>query len=159
MLSTLCESITGTAKEMTTIRTYRELSRLKTFEERFEYLRMGGRVGEETFGYDRYLNQEFYRSRRWRDARDYVIIRDDAHDFGHEDYEIKGRIIVHHMNPITQEDIENDNPDLYDPEFLVCTSQMSHEAIHYSDVALLPVLPVERRKYDTIPWRKNQNGR
>lgn len=135
------------------IRTATGLYRLRTFEERYEYLRLGGRVGESTFGYERYLNQHLYHSGRWLAARDKVIIRDNACDLGDLDREIFDRIIVHHMNPITVEDIEADRDSLYDPELLVCTSDNTHKAIHYSDKSLLIQLPIERRPNDTIPWR------
>jgi len=134
-------------------KTYSELLRFATLEERYEYLKMGGRVGEETFGYDRYLNQMFYRSRRWRDTRNYIIFRDDGCDLGIPKHEIKGKIMIHHMQPITPEQILNDDPDLYNPEYLICTSEMTHEAIHFGDDSLLPKDPVIRRPNDMIPWR------
>lgn len=136
-----------------TIRTYKELSRLKSFNERFEYLKLEGVVGKSTFGYDRILNQILYRSSRWRKTRDSIIVRDNGCDLGHEDYEIHGRIIIHHINPITLEDIEEDNDDIYDPNFLITTSSLSHNAIHYSDESILPKPLIVRRKNDTIPWR------
>lgn len=135
------------------IRTFRELSRLKTFEERYNYLRLGGRVGADTFGYDRYLNQMLYNSGRWKRTRDDIIIRDNGCDLGIDDYEIHGKIIVHHMNPITIEDIELDREEIYDPELLVITSFDTHGAIHYGDESLLPKLPTKRRRNDTCPWR------
>lgn len=135
-------------------RTYTELSRLKTFKERYEYLKLSGRVGQSTFGYDRYLNQILYKSPKWRKARDAVIIRDNGCDLGVEGYEIYDKIIVHHMNPITVEDIENENKDIFNPEFLISSSDITHKAIHYGDEDLLPKLPIERRPGDTIPWRK-----
>lgn len=134
------------------IRTYTDLRRLKTFEKRFKYLELRGNVGESTFGYDRYLNQILYKSRRWLRTRDDIIIRDDGCDLGLEDYEIYGRIIVHHMNPITIEDIELERDIVFDPEFLICTSPNTHNAVHYGDETLLPKLPVERRRNDTCPW-------
>jgi hypothetical protein len=135
------------------IRTYRELRSLKTFEERYQYLKLGGVVGESTFGYDRYLNQFLYRSKRWLNTRDKIILRDDGCDLGNRDREIHGKIIIHHMNPITLEDIESDRDDVYDPEFLICTSINTHNAIHYGDESRLPKLPIERRQNDTCPWR------
>ena len=138
----------------TIIRTYTELSRLLTFEERYRYLRLTGQVGQETFGFDRYLNQIFYRSQRWKQVRDYVIIRDNGCDLGVEGYEIHGRIIIHHMNPITIEDIQRDSIYLLDPEFLICTVHNTHNAIHYGDERLLITAPIERTRNDTCPWRK-----
>lgn len=138
----------------TIIRTYSELSLLPTFEERYRYLRLTGQVGQETFGFDRYLNQVFYRSQRWKQVRDYVIIRDNGCDLGVEGYEIHGRIIIHHMNPITIEDIQRDSNYLLDPEFLICTVHNTHNAIHYGDERLLITAPIERTRNDTCPWRK-----
>lgn len=112
------------------IRTYSEFKKLRTFKERYNYLRLRGKVGESTFGFDRYINQKFYTSPRWRDARDRVIVRDNGCDLGCTGMELYDRIIIHHMNPITLEDIENDIDELYDPEYLVCTSDRTHEAIH-----------------------------
>ena len=139
---------------MTNIRTYSELITLPTFEERYRYLRLGGRVGEETFGFDRYLNQIFYKSVEWRSIRDHVIIRDCGCDLGMPDREIHGRIIVHHMNPIYQEDILRRSKYLLDPEYLICTIKNTHDAIHYGDENLLITVPVERSKNDTCPWRQ-----
>lgn len=138
---------------MTTIKTYSELSRLTTFEDRYEYLRLNGLVGESTFGFDRYMNQVFYRSQRWKSVRDYVIIRDNGCDLGVEGYEIRGRILIHHMNPITIEDIEKESDFLLDPEFLIATTHNTHNAIHYGDAGLLITTPIERTKNDTCPWR------
>jgi len=135
------------------IRTYSELMRLKSFEDRFEYLRLRGSVGQATFGYDRYLNQLLYTSGRWRSTRRDIIIRDNGCDLGVEGYDIKSRIIIHHINVITIEDIEEDRDWIYDPEFLISTSDNTHKAIHYSDESLLPKLPIVRRKNDTCPWR------
>lgn len=138
-----------------TIRTYSELSRLTTFKERYQYLRLGGFVGQETFGFDRYLNQVFYKSQRWKAVRDEVIIRDNGCDLGVEGYDIRGRIIIHHMNPITIDDIVRDSEFLLNPEFLICTVHNTHNAIHYGDESLLPSEPIVRSKYDTCPWRRN----
>jgi hypothetical protein len=138
------------------IRTYSELITLPTFEERYEYLRIGGKVGEETFGFDRYLNQMFYKTDEWRAVRNQVIIRDCGCDLGVADREIpRGtRILVHHMNPITADDILHRTDYLLDPEYLICTIKNTHDAIHYGDRSLLCTSPVERRKNDTCPWRR-----
>lgn len=136
------------------IRTYSELITLPTFEERYRYLRLGGRVGEETFGFDRYLNQKFYRSDvEWLAVRDYVIIRDNGCDLGMIDREIMSKIIVHHMNPITKEDLIRRTKFLLDPEYLICTVKNTHDAIHYGDESLLIKDPVIRRPNDTCPWK------
>lgn len=127
---------------------------LPTFEERFEYLRLNGRVGEDTFGFDRYLNQNLYqRNPKWRAARNQVIIRDNGCDLGIEGREIYGKIIVHHMNPITIEDIEKESDFIFDPEYLICVTHNTHNAIHYGDENLLTRGPIERTKNDTCPWR------
>lgn len=142
----------------TSIKTYSELSKLKTFEERYQYLRLGGSVGRETFGFDRYLNQVFYRSQKWKSIRDFVIVRDNGCDLGLEGYEIHGRIIVHHMNPITLADVTNESDFLLNPEFLICTIHNTHNAIHYGDESLLIQAPVERKENDTCPWRRISTG-
>lgn len=139
---------------MTTIKTYSELITIPTFEERYRYLRLTGRVGEETFGFDRYLNQIFYNSREWKDIRDYVIVRDGGCDLGIEDREIFGKILIHHMNPIRQEDILRRSKFLLDPEYLISTVHNTHNAIHYGDESLLILAPIERTKNDTCPWRR-----
>lgn len=136
------------------IRTYSELITLPTFEERYRYLRLGGRVGEETFGFDRYLNQIFYKSKEWLSVRDYVIIRDMGRDLGIEGREIHGKILVHHMNPIRVEDIVNRSDYLLNPEYLISTVKNTHDAIHYGDEGLLITVPRERSKYDTCPWKR-----
>lgn len=136
------------------IRTYSELITLPTFEERYQYLRLGGKVGEETFGFDRWVNQVFYKDPAWRAARDYVIIRDNGCDLGMPDREIHSRIIVHHMNPITKEDILERSDLLLNPEYLICTVKNTHDAIHYGDESLLITSPVERTKNDTCPWKR-----
>ena len=138
----------------TNIRTYSELITIPTFEERYKYLRLGGRVGEETFGFDRYLNQIFYKDPEWLSARDRVILRDNGCDLGVEGREIHNRIIVHHMNPVTKEQILNRDPDLFNPEYLICTVKRTHDAIHYGDDSLLYKDPVERTKNDTCPWKR-----
>lgn len=134
------------------IRTYSELRRLRTFEERFDYLVLGGRVGDSTFGFDRYLNQIFYRSGDWQRARNEVIVRDCACDLGIIGRDILDRIYVHHMNPITIEDFENNYHSLIDPELLICTSFNTHQAITFGDPNHLIKLPRERRKGDTRLW-------
>lgn len=136
------------------IRTYSELSKLTTFEERYRYLRLGGRVGEETFGFDRWINQMFYKDPEWLKIRDEVIIRDNGCDLGIEGREIYSRIIVHHMNPITKADILDRSEFLLDPEYLICTVKNTHDAIHYGDENLLITLPMERSVNDTCPWRR-----
>lgn len=136
------------------IRTYSELSKLTTFEERYQYLRLGGRVGEETFGFDRWINQMFYKDPEWLKIRDEVIIRDNGCDLGIEGREIYSRIIVHHMNPITKADILDRSEFLLNPEYLICTVKNTHDAIHYGDENLLITLPMERSANDTCPWRR-----
>lgn len=136
------------------IRCYSDLKKLDTFMERFEYLRLGGTVGETTFGYDRYLNQLFYTSIRWRKVRDKIIIRDLGCDLGIEGYDIFDKIFIHHMNAITPNDIKLDREHIYDPEFLICSSFNTHQAIHYSDENLLHPPMIERYPNDTIPWRR-----
>lgn len=135
------------------IKTYSELITLPTFEERYRYLRLSGSVGADTFGFDRYMNQVFYRSQRWKSIRDYVIVRDNGCDLGVEGYEIHGRIIVHHMNPITIKDIERESEFLMDPEYLISTVHNTHNAIHYGDESLLILPPTERTPNDTCPWK------
>lgn len=136
------------------IRTYSELSQLATFEERYRYLRLGGRVGKETFGFDRWINQMFYKDPEWLKVRDIVIMRDNGCDLGIEGREIYSRIIVHHMNPITKADILDRSKFLLDPEYLICTVKNTHDAIHYGDENLLITLPMERSPNDTCPWRQ-----
>ena len=136
------------------IRNYSELSKLKSFKDRFDYLTLKGVIGEDTFGHDRYINQLLYKSKKWKDARDVVIIRDNGCDLGVLGNEIFDTIIVHHMNPITIEDIENNIPELYDPEYLVAVSVRTHRAIHYADDSILKKDLVVRSKNDTTPWRK-----
>lgn len=138
-----------------TIRTYSELITIPTFEERYDYLRLGGKVGEETFGFDRYINQLFYRSKEWRSIRDRIITRDKGCDLGIEGREIYGKILIHHMNPITKDDILQRSEYLLDPEYLITTIKNTHDAIHYGDRSLLITSPVERSRNDTCPWRRN----
>lgn len=134
-------------------RSYSELSRIDTFEDRFEYLRIGGKVGEETFGWDRYLNQILYRDPLWKKARAKAILRDNGNDLGSEDRPIVGTIFVHHINPITKRDITDRASCLFDPENLICCSKRTHDAIHYGDRSLLPQTPKERTPNDTCPWK------
>lgn len=125
-----------------------------TFEERFNYLKLEGRVGKETFGYDRYLNQILYKDKEWLRIRRDIIIRDDGCDLGIPGRGIHGKILVHHINPITVEDVLNRSPKVFDPDNLICTSLLTHNAIHYSDESILTLDPVERRPNDTCPWKK-----
>ena len=136
------------------IKTYSELIEIPTFEERYEYLKLTGKVGEETFGFDRYLNQVFYRSKEWRSIRDYVINRDNGCDLAMEGHEIFGRVLIHHMNPIRKEDILRRSDFLLNPDYLISTIKNTHDAIHYGDKDLLIVAPIERTKNDTCPWRR-----
>ena len=138
---------------MAIIRTYSELIKLSTFEDRYEYLKLNGVVGEDTFGFDRYLNQCLYHSKRWISVRDKIIIRDNGCDLGIPDRQIFGKIIVHHMNPLNKRDILNDTEYLMNPEFLISVSLNTHNAIHYGDKELLITTPTERIKNDTCPWR------
>ena len=146
------------------IRTYSELITLPTFEERFKYLKLGGQVGKETFGYDRYLNQILYNSKEWRSFRDKIIIRDNACDLAYKDHEIPSwrdsngrihgpKILIHHINPITIDDVINRSPIVFDPENVITTILSTHNAIHYSDESLLLKTPIERTQNDTCPWR------
>lgn len=135
------------------MRTYSELSKLKTFKQRYDYLRLRGNVGESTFGFDRYLNQELYHSSEWQKARRLVIIRDEGCDLGIPGYEINDMIVIHHMNPINSKDIETGNPLIFKLEYLICTSYNTHQAIHFSNESLLPKPLTTRHPNDTIPWR------
>ena len=134
-------------------RSYSELILLPTFKERYEYLRLDGVIGEETFGFDRYVNQRFYKSREWKRVRDLVIIRDNGCDLGIEGFDIYGKILIHHMNPIMLRDIQNATEFLLNPEYLICTTLDTHNAIHYGDSNLLVIAPLERTKNDTCPWK------
>ena len=134
-------------------KTYTDLIQLKTFKERYDYLRLGGVVGRDTFGYDRYLNQRFYQSPEWKQIRRDVIIRDEGRDLAMEGYELHGGIYVHHMNPVTIDDLANSAEWILDPEYLVCVSKQTHDAIHYGDASLLPQLPKERTPNDMCPWK------
>lgn len=135
-------------------RTYSELIELPTFEERYRYLRLKGAVGKDTFGFDRYLNQKFYRSPEWKRIRDYVIVRDNGCDLGIEDRVIRGKILIHHLNPITETDIIYATDALLNPEYLICVSHTTHNAIHYGDEDLLITAPIERSPFDTCPWKR-----
>ena len=148
------------------IRTYSELITIPTFEERFKYLQLSGQVGKETFGYDRYLNQILYNSQGWRRFRDKIIIRDNACDLAHEEHEIPSwrddngrlrgpKILIHHINPITVDDVINRSPIVFDPENVITTILSTHNAIHYGDESLLPKASIERSLNDTCPWRRN----
>lgn len=138
----------------TIIRTYSELSNLPSFEERYDYLKLDGVIGEDTFGFQRWLNQVFYKTPEWRSVRRQVIIRDNGCDLGLHGYDILGRIIVHHMNPITPDDIRNRSPYLLNPEYLISTAHMTHEAITYGCDNLLPKPVIERTPFDTCPWKR-----
>lgn len=142
-------------KTMMSIKTYSELVRLSTFKERYEYLRLGGSIGEDTFGFDRYLNQIFYKSKEWLDIRDQVIIRDHGCDLGLKGYEINDRILIHHMNPITKADILERTEFLLNPEYLISTMKRTHDAIHYGTYdSLIDIFVIERTENDTCPWRR-----
>jgi len=133
---------------------YSELQKLNTFEERFEYAKLDGQVGLDTFGFDRYMNQQFYRSKEWRDIRDKVIVRDNGCDLGMPGHEIAGRIYIHHLNPLTLEDIENSTEFLLNLDNLICVSQETHNAIHYGDDSILNKNNItDRKQYDTCPWK------
>ena len=146
-----CVDIVDKVRKMT--KTYSELLQLKTFKERYEYLRLDGLIGEETFGFDRYMNQKFYKSKEWKRIRDQVIVRDNGCDLGVEGYEIGGRILIHHMNPILLKDIQTLSEFLLNPEYLICTTLDTHNAIHYGNSNLLVIEHIERTKNDTCPWR------
>ena len=135
------------------IRTYSELITIPTFEERFEYLQLKGSVGKDTFGYDRYLNQVLYRSPEWKRLRNQIIIRDGGCDLACDGYDIYGKVLIHHLNPITVEDVLARSRKVFDPDNLVCVSHSAHNAIHYGDVDLLVTGPIIRTKNDTCPWR------
>ena len=139
---------------MTTIKTYSELITLPTFEERYRYLRLRGTVGEDTFGFDRYMNQNFYRSVEWKRVRDQVIVRDNGCDLGIEDRLIHGKILIHHMNPITDRDIRYATDFLMNPEYLICVTHDTHNAIHYGNDDMLMTEPIIRKPYDTCPWKR-----
>ena len=133
--------------------TYRELIRIPSFRERYDYLKQSAIIGEKTFGDDRYLNQRFYTSTEWRRFRSKIITRDCGNDMAHSDFPIGGLIIVHHINPLTLEEVEEGSPSLFDPENVVCVSKATHDAIHYGTADILPPELIERRPFDTVPWR------
>ena len=137
---------------MILLKTYPELIRLETFEERYRYLRMGGVAGEQTFGFDRWINQRFYKSQEWRTVRNMVILRDDGCDLGIPGFEIHSGLVVHHMNPFSVDDIQHSESSLINPNFLITTSLQTHNAIHYGDESLLPRGPVVREQGDTTLW-------
>lgn len=151
MLLRLCGN---TVAMVMTMKSYSELIKLPTFEERFDYLKLDGAVGEETFGSSRWLNQRLYKDPEWRQARDNIIVRDGCCDLAISDRDIEGIVQVHHINPITKEDILERKPCLFDPENLICTSDRTHKAIHYGDKSLLVLVPPERNKNDTCPWKR-----
>lgn len=153
MLLMQCVIIVATEMRKSMIRTYSHLSQLTTFEERFDYLSLKGQVGEETYGFDRWMNQQFYKSREWKQIRYYVIERDAGCDLGIEGREIQSHIIVHHINPILVKDITDSTEFLLNPEYLICTTERTHNAIHYGDASLLLTMPAERKPNDTCPWR------
>lgn len=134
------------------MKTYQELIKYQTFQDRYHYLALYGKVGQDTFGFDRYYNQRFYRSREWKEIRDYVIARDNGCDLGIPDREIYGKILIHHMNPITLKDIKDSTEFLLNPDYLITTSKQTHDAIHYGDVSLLAPEPIVRKPKDTILW-------
>lgn len=138
------------------IKTYSELLKLKTFKERYEYLKLNGVVGEETFGFDRYVNQRFYHSSFWRNIRDKIIDRDFGCDLAVRDLQIQGPITIHHMNPVLLKDIIDQNEILTNPEYLICVSEATHRAIHYGNDDILYQVPIERTKNDTCPWKLNR---
>ena len=135
------------------IKTYSELITFSTFEERFEYLQLKGIVGQETFGFDRYLNQILYSSKEWKSLRNEIIVRDNGCDLALEGFEIHGRILIHHINPITIDDVIKRRGIVFDPENLICVTHNTHNAIHYGDKSLLITGPIERRANDTCPWK------
>lgn len=136
------------------LRRYSELKRLRTFEERYEYLRIGGLIGESTFGFERYLNQQLYTSQRWRQLRNEIIIRDNGCDLGIEGRDIYDKIIIHHMNPLTRDQMQEPDESMFDPEYLICVSLNTHNAIHYGDASLLRKDYIPRRPNDTCPWKR-----
>ena len=136
------------------MRTYSELIKLPTFKQRFNYLKLDGQIGEDTFGFDRWLNQYFYQQKEWRKVRDEVIVRDKGNDLGLDGFMIgKRNLIVHHMNPITRRDILDRSQDILNPEYLICVSRLTHQAIHYGNEDLLPADPIDRKPFDTCPWK------
>lgn len=135
-----------------TIKTYSEMRRFDTFEDRFDYLRLRGAIGKATFGFDRHINQLFYKSNEWKRAREFVIVRDDGCDLGVPGYEIHGSLLIHHINPMTVDDVVHGEDWIFDPEYLITTTHNTHNAIHYSDESLLPKIVVARESGDTKLW-------
>lgn len=148
-----CEIIRECVLKMS-IKTYSELITIPTFEERFKYLKLNGCIGKDTFGFDRYLNQTLYRSPEWKRLRNQIIIRDNGCDLACEGYEIVDRVLIHHLNPITMEDVMNRSSIIFDPNNLICTTHNTHNAIHFGDEKLLISAPKERRPNDTCPWKR-----
>lgn len=153
MLLLLCRRIVGTGAHLMSIKTYSELKQYCTFEDRYEYLRLNGIVAEDTFGYDRFMNQTFYHSIEWLRIRDEVIMRDHGCDLGIDGYEIYGRIIIHHLNPISPLDFKHSSKYLLTPEYLVSTTLNTHNAIHYGNLESLPKPLITRSQNDTCPWK------
>lgn len=137
---------------MKRIRSYSRLKELQTIKERFDYLKLSGVVGKQTWGWDRHFNQKFYYSTEWKRIRDFVIVRDEGCDLGIPGFEIHSKILIHHMNPIWIDDLTSGNPDILNPEYLITTSDRTHQAIHYGDESLLPQVPILREKGDTKLW-------
>lgn len=149
----LCERMRAKSRtELSMTRSYSELRRISDFEDRFRYLSLRGRVGEATFGYDRYVNQQFYTSTQWRQVRHYVIARDNGCDLGIEGYDIHSKLVIHHMNPMSVADIAHGDESILDPEFLITTTHQTHNAIHYGDERQLPRPFTERKRGDTKLW-------
>lgn len=140
-------------KMLTNIKSYSELITIPTFEDRYRYLKLNGQVGEVTFGFQRWVNQQLYRSREWLKFRDEIILRDNGCDLGLDGFDIHEHIIVHHINPITHQDIITQSPCIFDPENVICTRLLTHNAIHYGDENLLDLMPIERKANDTCPWK------
>lgn len=137
-----------------TNRSYYELIQIPNYIDRFNYLKLRGSVGKETFGFDRYLNQALYRSPEWKRFRRDMILRDNGCDLACEGYEIVGKVLLHHIKPITIEDITNRSSSIFDPNNVICVSMNTHNAIHYGDESLLVIGPTERTPYDTCPWKR-----
>lgn len=153
----LCEITLETVMKMTTnikTRSYSELIKMDSYLDRFHYLKLGGRVGKETFGFDRYLNQTLYRSEEWKRFRRDIIIRDNGCDLGCDGYEINDKILIHHINPLTPEDVINRSYKIFDRDNVISCSLNTHNAIHYGDATLLVTGPIERTPYDTCPWKR-----
>lgn len=146
--------LTSQTRKNTDNRSYSELMTIETFKDRYEYLRLHGKVGAVTFGFDRYLNQKFYHSAEWKRIRDYVIVRDNGCDLGSPDHPIRGKVYIHHMNPISVQDLRNSETSMLDPEYLICVSKETHDAIHYGDSSLLQEEWKERQPNDTCPWKQ-----